>query len=216
MATRIAGQAGVMAGDLPAMMAGGMGGGALAEKVGVGTVKWAMNAFQGAGAFALPTAIRDIYADAIQNGSVKSSADFAARLAAITWDTAKSGAVGAATGVAGLAGELAKSGVGQFAAKTSAELAAMTGVGAALEMRLPKPEDFIDNAVMIAAFHGARAVTEGLTAKKVVAATDVKPIIANLADHFKETGESPSEALTRAMNDPAFAQRLIVERRPAA
>lgn len=211
-ASRIAMKAGMLIGDVPAMIVGGMGGAAAGGAAGsavpvVGTTIGAL-AGGGAGAFALPEAIRSEYNDALMNGSVTGPRDFAERQAAVLWNTTKAAVVGAVLGPAGkVAGALAEgfgAGVmGQMVAKTSGELATMTGVGSALEGHLPTMEDLTDNAILLV---GAHVAGQGGSA--------VKTATANLAKHWAETGESPTAATARAANDPVLKQDLALPRPP--
>lgn len=198
-AMRMASQVSQLAGDMPAMMAGGtmgamMGapiGGAAGTAVGpVGTLGGiALGSASGgmAGAFAAPAGLRKLLMDHYEKGDITSAGDFMERLTAATWDAAKAGTVGALTGVAGAVVKP----VG-MAAGLGAELATMTTAGAAMQGRLPEAQDFVDGAVLIGGFH---------------AAADVLP--AKLREIYRKTGERPEQVAEAVNNDPVLRQELL-------
>lgn len=193
-AMRMAAQTAQLAGDLPAMAAGGVLGGMVdaaagtAVAPGVGTVAGA--AYGGmAGAFAAPAGIRKLLMDHYEKGDITSAGDFMERLAGATWDAAKAGTVGALTAGAGL---LAKP-LGT-AAGLGAEWATMTTAGAAMQGKLPEANDFIDGAVMIGGFHMAGSVLPG-----------------KLREIYKKTGERPEQVVEAARNDVTVRQELLSE-----
>lgn len=190
--------AGSAIGDLPAMIAGGIGAGAAAIETGPGAIPAA-----GAGAFALPTYIKSEYADAIRNGKVSSVSDYAARQVAVWSATAKQAGVGAITAETGGAtgAMLERAGVAavpKAIIQGSAELATMTATSAALAGQLPSKEDIIDNALVMAAAGGAIHVAGH--APTVAAAAD------NAMRTWVSTGETPRAQAERALQDPPFRQ----------
>lgn len=205
--SRIAQMAGVTLGDLPAMVVGGAGGGAAGAAVpGAGEtgVSEAMGA--GAGAMALPQAIKSEYIDALTKGQVTGPQDFVERQMGVLWDTTKAGVVGALTGGAGKLAEgatAAQGPVSSFMTKSAAELATMTTVGAAMQGKLPTREDFIDGAVLLGAFHVA-----GMAPKAPGALREA------LARHWQETDEPPMQAAQRAAQDPVFRAQLFGDLKP--
>lgn len=223
LAMRIGKNIGMFAGDLPAMMAGGIVGGAVVGGEGVvaGSVAGPVGAAAtgvtgaavgaGAGAFALPAALRKILTDHYEKGDITDRREFVARLMATSWEAVKGGVTGAATAATGgivgpVAGKLAGAG---------SELVAMTTVGAALEGHLPTAQDFIDGAIVIGGLHGVAHIAPKL--RSIYAATGERPeVLANMSKTDVElqqqmtTGNSmePAQAtLTKlehnAVNEPA-------------
>ena len=182
-AYRIANQIGTLAGDMPAMVAGGVFGGLAAtpELPVVGTVSGAM-----AGSFALPAALRKIMIDHYEKGDIKTAGEFSDRLMATTWEAIKGAATGLATeatgGAAAVAGPVAKIG---------GELAAMTAVGAAVEGQAPSLDNFIDNAIVLGGFHGI-----GMVKSK-------------LSNIYAATGEKPETITAAANTDPILKQQIL-------
>ncbi len=191
-----------LTGDVPAMLAGSMagsmsgaaiGGAAGSVVPGVGTLGGIAAGSvlgAGAGAFAAPAAMRKLLMDHYEKGDVKDAGDFMSRLASVTWEATRGGVVGAAT--AGV-GALAKPVAGAMGS-LAAELTTMTTAGAAMEGRLPQPQEFIDGAVMLGGFHLA---TGGLPTK--------------LRNIYANTGERPTEIVEAAHNDPVLKQALLSE-----
>lgn len=178
MASRIAGQLGMLAGDFPAMVAGYLAGGGQIT----GT----------AGAFALPAGIRRVLMEKYEKGEVQSFQDFWERASATFIDTAKGWITGAATGAVGKA-----IGAAPIASPTvrataigAGEVATMVTVGKALEGMVPQPQDFLDAAVTIGFVKGA-AKTAG-----------------KLREIYTQTGVSPKEVMRDAEKDPTIAQDL--------
>lgn len=189
-AYRIAFQISSLAGDMPAMLAGGffggLGGAAEGSVVpGLGTVTvGALGA--GAAAMAAPPAIRKMMIDHYTKGDIQTSGEFFDRLLSTTWEAIKGGITGAATtatgGAAAVAGPLAKFG---------AELATMTTVGAGLEGHAPHAQDFIDGALVLGGMHGVGMVSE------------------KLRNIYAATGERPETVLAAARTNPELAQELM-------
>ncbi len=197
--SRLASNVGQITGDLPAMISGSIGGSMLGAAAGgtVGSVVPGVGTLAGigagstigagAGAFAAPAAMRKLLMDHYEKGDVQDAGDFMARLASTTWEAVKGGTVGALTAGAGM---VAKPGMQALAA----ELTTMTTAGAAMEGRLPQPQEFLDGAVMLGGFHLA---TGGLPTK--------------LRNIYAETGERPAEIIEAAHNDPVLKQELLSE-----
>lgn len=202
---KIVAASGQMAGDLPAMVAGGVFGAAAGSEVPIlGNAVGAA-----AGAFAMPAMLRRSYIDDIQKGAIKDFPDYFSRLAAVTWDGIKGGMTGAIThGAGGMAGEaLATAGVSagtQLGGTLATELATMTTVGKAMEGEVPKPEDFLIGAVTLAGLHGAMHVVGELPS----AAKDIQTKLQNT---YAETGLKPQEVVTAAATDPVLKQQLLAE-----
>jgi hypothetical protein len=184
---RIASQVTTIAADLPVMVAGAFGGGAVGSAAGTaiaGPVGTAPGALVGGafGADALPTAIRETLMAAYDEGSVDSFEDFWEKASPVMIETLKSGFTGAATlGVGSKVGKvvapLAKSGVAALVATKTAvaasEIATMTTVGAALHGRVPEPEEFVDAAILVGGIH--TAVSIGGKIRKTYSKTGIKP-----------------------------------------
>ncbi len=201
--SRLASNVGQLAGDAPAMLAGGFfggmvggGEGAAAGTVaapGVGTVAGGVGGSvlgAGAGAFAAPAAIRKMLMDHYEKGDVQDAGDFMARLASTTWEAIKGGTVGALTaGTGAIVKPLAGAAVG-----LGAELTTMTTAGAAMEGRLPQPQEFIDGAVLLGGFHLASGTLPG-----------------KLRSIYANTGERPADVIEAANNDVTIKQKLLAE-----
>jgi len=176
---RIASQVSMMAGDIPAMIAGGIGGGsggaALAGAAGsvvpvAGTaagIAVGGTIGTGAGAMALPEAIRTVMMEHYEKGDVQSFSDFWERTSAVFINSLKAGVIGGVTaGVGGKVATIAAKSTMPVAAKTTAQLMSevttMTMVGSALEGKLPEPSEFLDASVLVLGMHGA-----GMAGKKI-------------------------------------------------
>ena len=190
--SHLAAMAGGVVGDLPVAAAGVVGGAAAgaamtANPIGA-TIGGAM------GGFALPQSIKSTYADLVKNGSIKSVGDYASRQAVIWHETADAAVTGAAM-VAG--GEVAAP-LGGLA-KLGGQVAAMTVASKALEGQLQdlKPEDFLDNAILLGAFKGVEAATKY--------APDLRD---QLLDHWVRTDEKPADAVALASIDEKTRQDL--------
>lgn len=188
MAARIAMKMGEAIGDIPAMVAG---------IIAAGKIPGAGSVTTSAGAFALPQAIKSTYQEGLLRGHWNSPQEFAEHWAAATWQTAKAGAVGAATGAA----TALTAGAG-FLAQKGAELAAMTTSAAGLEGHLPSMQDVTDGAIVLGALHLANG--------------GIATIHDNLGAHWAATGEMPKEAAQRAQDDPVLRQKLQIEPTPEA
>lgn len=202
MAMRLVSHAGTLAGDIPAMIAGGVFGAAAGSEIPVvGNAAGAA-----AGAFALPAAMRQAYIDHIQKGDIKDFGDFWERTAAVGWEATKGAITGIATeGAGGLAeGALAKTAapsIVQGGGTVAAELAAMTTVGKGLENQAPKPSDFLEGALLIGGFHAIAHVGE--------LPETAKSIQTKLQNIFADTGLKPAEVGTMALKDPVLKQELV-------
>lgn len=201
---RIASQVSGLAGDIPAMIAGGAAAGAAAAPAaaaagaatgGVGA-PIVEGAAVGYGSFALPSAIRKVLMDHYEKGDVKNFNEFWERAAATFIEANKQGLVGAATGGVGKAVGIGAKAVGFGAAtKTTAQLtsevATMTTLGKAIEGETPQPQDFIDAAILVGGMHGAGVVSS------------------KLRGIYAKTGVKPSEIAQRAQEDPLIKQDLL-------
>lgn len=216
---------GQAAGDTPAAIAGFFGGGAAGGAGGaavgtvvagppgtivggaVGTVVGA-----GAGSAALPTAIREVYLDQIENGNFKSWSDFWARSAKISYDTAKEGVIGAVSGgiASGAKGKVVRATGSELAgdlASIGTYAATATTIGAGMDGRIPNAEDFTSAAVLMLGFHIA-GKTVGAT-NRLVLTDKGEQAAQGLRDIYRRTGIPPWELAKRAAEDPVIAQEIV-------
>lgn len=205
MAMRVLQGAGQLAGDIPAMVAGGIGGGlaGTAEAPVLGTVAGAT-----AGMWALPSAMRRYYMDSLQKGDVKDFGDFFERAGGVAIDGLKGAVTGVLTeGLGALGGSAAANAgapvIGQTASKLATELGVMTTVGKAMDGQVPHAQDFLDGALLLGAVHG---VTSMLPKSSIP--PHVKDIQTKLQEIYAETGVNPSQVTQEAMTDPNLKQQL--------
>lgn len=204
MYMRIASQVGTMAGDLPFMAVGGVGGSAAGTAVapGLGTAVGA-----GAGAMALPAAMRTALVQHYQNGDIKDFEDFWSRTSAVLLDAAKQGFIGGITaGAGGVAGKVLSGVAAPAAVKTgtvlASEVATMTTLGKALEGQTPNASDFLEAAIMVGGLHAAGYVGGKLS--KTDQATAEK-----LQNIYAQTGIKPEQVVEHAMKDPTVKTDLL-------
>lgn len=201
-AMRIAQGAAQFAGDFPAMITGGVMGGAAGSEVPV-----AGNAAGAAfGAWALPAAMRRAYMDRLQKGEVQSFGDFAERAFSSLWDGMKAGTIGLATeGV----GNLMKPAIGAAAPVASsvlkqygAQLATMTTLSAAMDGHAPKAQDFVEGAILMAGLHQTIEHVGQLPEY-------AKKIQTKLQEVYAQTGLKPTDVLQQASADPVLKQEIL-------
>lgn len=183
-----------LAGDVPAMIAGGiLGGGPASPMTAVG------------GGFALPMGLRKVFQDALENNEIGSKKDFADRVAGTMWETAKGWMTGAATAGVGKAvtGMVSSSPtIVKSVVPTAAELGTLTTVSAALEGHAPEPQALLDNALVLGV---AKAVLPNWTRAKP------------LTDIYVKTGKHPEEVTTDALRgDQGVWQDVLDGRIPDA
>lgn len=201
-----AGGAGVVA-DFPLSVAGAVAGALAGSAVapGAGTVVGG-----GAGAFAVPMALRDGLITAYNQNHAASWEG--------VWEIAKSAAgggikgavIGGATMGAGrvvgnavlgagvsrtMSAEVAAAAVARntmpaTATALGAELGTLTATAAALEGRLPTAQEFLDNAVLLGGMKGAVAVAKGMR------------------NVYAETGKTPAEQVLDAKANPGIKPAL--------
>lgn len=203
---RLGAGAGSVVSELPigvvGWVGGAIGGGAAGSAVPVvGNVAGAVVG-GGAGSMALPAAIRESYIQAYTKGEIESSADFLNRVGLVLKQTAKEGLIGGLTAGAGRAATLTAQTAGAgakttLAAGLTAEGATLVVAPAALEGRLPEPQEFMDAAILLLGFKG---VTVG-GAQLVKGA-------AKLAEIYRRTGKTPIEVMADAQRDPTIAEDL--------
>lgn len=201
MAYRIATQAASLAGDLPAMAAGGIVGGIAGSEVPViGNVMG-----MAAGAWSAPAAIRRMLMDHYQKGDIQNFQDFWERGSGAFMDALKAGTVGALTeGVGGAATGVLK-GVGASAAvqtggKLASQLATMTTVGSAMNGHMPSAQDFVDGAILLGGLHGMGAAVSS------EAGTNLQN---KLREIYAQTGLKPDQVVQDAQENPAIKQQIF-------
>lgn len=200
---RLAMQAGTLLGDIPSMAVGSVAGASTGPAAPIAMP---------AAAFAYTEGRRAIYMQAIEKGEVQNAAEFIEREKIILGSTAKGAVVGAATGAAGLAGgTLAKTlgagAMGQTATRLGAEIGTMPTAGAALEGRLPEPQEFVDAALLIGTLGGL-----GVGVQRIVTAK--QQLTPKLRAVFEKTGKQPEQVLIDAKQDATVLQDMLSTNRP--
>ena len=203
---RLGAGAGSVVSELPIGVVGGaigaIGGGAAGSAVPVvGNVAGAVVG-GGAGSMALPAAIRESYIQAYTKGEIESSADFLNRVGLVLKQTAKEGLIGGLTAGAGRAATLTAQTAGAgakttLAAGMTAEASTLVVAPAALEGRLPEPQEFMDAAILLLGFKGA-----------TVGGAQLVKGAAKLAEIYRRTGKTPIEVMADAQRDPTIAEDL--------
>lgn len=203
---RLGAGAGSVISELPigavGFVGGAIGGGAAGTAVPVvGNVAGAVVG-GGAGSMALPAAIRESYIQAYTKGEIESTADFLNRVGLVLKQTAKEGLIGGLTAGAGRAATLTAQAAGAgakttLAAGLTAEGATLVVAPAALEGRLPEPQEFMDAAILLLGFKGA-----------TVGGAQLVKGAAKLAEIYRRTGKTPIEVMADAKADPTIAEDL--------
>lgn len=209
---------GQFTGDLPATIAGLVGGAAggatVTSETGPGAIGGGLVG-GGFGSAALPEAIRQTYMDQYQNGGYKSFSDTMSRAAHIAYNTMKQGAIGAVSSVVGgIAGAKVLSATGSQAIATASELTGYattaTTANAALEGKVPDASDFVSGLVLMAGFHTAHALYSRVGAQgRLVPTADGEKIVKNMQDIYARTGVPPWEQAQRAASDPVYRQDIM-------
>ena len=175
---RLAMQIGTLAGDLPYLAA------AWVAATGAGALIGPFAPVIGLGAgFGLVEGLRKVYWDKYQKGEIRSVKEFVFRLNDALWEMEKGFTVGAATGAAGAGSK--------WLFALAKEIPTLVGVSAALEMRLPEPQEFLDAAVLLGGLKG------------------IHKTVNVLGKHWVKTGERPSEAMARIMRENEREGRLL-------
>lgn len=188
---RIASQMSTLAGDIPAMVAGAVGGGAAGSELPViGNVVGG-----GFGAFALPAGMRKILMDHYEKGDIKSAEDFWERASSTFMETLTQGMVGAATAGAGIYAKAVLPSFGlapivKSSAVAATEVATMVTAGAMAKGQLPEPDHFIEAGILVAGMHGAMQAG------------------GKIRTTYAKTGLKPSEIANEAQTDPTVQQDL--------
>jgi hypothetical protein len=199
---RIVASSATLAGDLPAMVVGAglgaAGGAAIGSSVPIAGTAAGGVVGGGAGAFALPTALRETLMDGYENGGFKSFSDFWERASAVAVETGKASIIGGATAGVGPVGKIAAPAAKplvQGAIAITAEVSTMVGVGAALDGRVPEPEEFLDAAILL----GGLKLSTSLASK--------------MRQHYAKTGETPAEVIERVEQDPSFKEKFLSDQK---
>lgn len=208
--SRVMSGVGQFLGDAPASVGGFFGGAAAGAAVPVAGETGVSEIIGGGfGMGATPEAGRQVLLDAYKahDGRIKTWQDAVHVIASSLWDTAKAGAIGAVTNVVGgKAGELAlKAGASELVsggANATAQVAAATGTGAALDGKVPDARDFTAAALLTLGLHGAGAM------KAAMGSEAANRVQHNMETLYRQTGIPPWEAAERASRDPVFKQEL--------
>jgi hypothetical protein len=198
--------------DSPFYVVGGLAGGAAGAAAGsevpvLGNITvGAIGA--GAGAFALPAALREVLTQGIQKGDVKGFGDLMHRAAAVTWAATKGAATGAAfeaAGGFGVGSTIAKSAVASTAVKGLYQATAMTVTGDLLDGRVPTASEFTTNAALIIPLN---LITHG---------TALRPGEAKQAslDLYAKDGTTPQEMAEKQAAQPTVKPDMPPGLRPA-
>lgn len=189
---KLVASAGQMVSEVPEMIAGAVAGGAAGTAVlpGAGTVVGA-----GAGAFAIPTAIRESLIQAYEKGDVQGAGDFLNRASIVIGKTGKDAVVGGLTAGVGSVVSKVATGMGASALTTgiasgTAEVGTMTVAPAAMDGRLPERDDFLNAAILM---FGLKGATAGAS---------------KLMNIYAKTGVRPEEVMADAKADPKIADEL--------
>src|SRR3990167_5344207 len=213
---------GQMGSELPLMVAGAAGGGMVGTAGGAavsgpaapvgGVVGGILGT--GAGAFAVPAAIRQSLIEAYKSGTVDSSGGFLNSVGIVLKTTGKEALVGAATfgaggGAARVTGKALAPSIGQAitvgtgtkligAAGTAAEVGTMVVAPAALDGHLPEWSDFVNAAIVVGFAKGAIHM----------AAPAVRATAGKLGDIYVKTGIRPEQVVADAKANPEIAAEL--------
>lgn len=213
---RIASKAATIAGDLPAMIAGGLGGSAVIGGLGasVGTIAPGVGNVIGGvvgtglgaagGANALPTAIRETLMQYYEKGEIRDFQDFWERASSVFIDTTKDYAIGVATMGAGQKlGKLVGASLPKVAAPlvptatkiatVGGEIGTMVTLGAALEGEVPNSQDFMDATLLVGGLNVATKAPK------------------KLREIYAKTGQRPHEVVQEAQTNPVVLQDLLVK-----
>lgn len=201
-----------MLADLPWYAVGGVAGGAAGGAAGseapiVGNITGA--GVGGAmGAFALPSAVRQLLVDGIKRGDVKGFGDLMSRAADAMWAATKGAVTGAATEFTGgipVAGAIAKSPLASMAVKGLYQATALTTVGDLLDGRIPSAKDFASNAALLVPLN---LITHGIAMRH----GDVEQA---QMDRYVKDGTHPSQQAEQLAAQPPVKPDLPPGLRPA-
>jgi hypothetical protein len=198
--------------DLPVMIGGGLLGGAIGAAAGseapvVGNITvGGIGAM--AGAFALPSAMREALVEGIKNGDVKDFPDLLRRSAKVVLAGGKGAAVGAATELAGgipVGSLIAKSAIATTGVRSIYQAAALTTAADVLDGKLPTAGDFAGNAALIVPLN---LIARGFAMTKGEAQDALMEV-------YKKDGRTPEESATILNAQPPVKEGLPPGLRPA-
>jgi hypothetical protein len=209
--------AGQFVGDLPATVAGWLGGASLGAPAGAvlgamagpeGAVPGgAIGAVVGAGAgsAALPEAIRSVLMDQYEHpNGAKDWSEMWSRASGVLLATGKAAIIG---GVSAPAGAVAGRVTGSMSVNLATQAAAATAVGGALEGQVPSAQDFVEGAVLTLGFHaGGQIVGAG---RRYIASPAVEQVAENQRDLYREKGIPPSAMEKGPEDDAVLASEVI-------
>ena len=198
--------------DAPWMIAGGAAGGAAGAAAGseapvVGNITvGALGA--GAGAFALPAAMREALIEGIKNGEVKDFSDLLRRSAKVLIEGGKGAITGVATELSGglpVGSIAAKSALATTGIRSVYQAAALTTAADVLDGKVPTAGDFAGNAALIVPLN---LITRGYSMSRGEARDA-------LLDVYKKNGRTPQESKTILDAQPPVKFDLPPGLRPA-
>lgn len=201
---------GMLTGDLPAVAAGFIGGGAAGSTVapGPGTVVGA-----GSGAAALPAFLRETLMDHYKNGDFTSFKDYWTRMSNILGTTGKEALAGGAAGGVGGRAQVFLRDLGfkkgtQAVTRGLTEAATYTGIGGALRGEVPDAQDFVVGGAFVLGFHGtgqaARLFNKG---GKISQTGEI--VAGNLRSAYAKTGLKPVDVAKFARRNPVIRQETM-------
>lgn len=209
--------AGRVVGDLPATVAGFIGGSVAAAPVAPlagPAAPGVLLAGGGFGSAALPAAIRETYMDSVTNGKVTSFGDLMERATDVAVTVGKEGVIGGVTAPIGgavggrvLAATASKGGA--LAADGITQALAGTAMQGAFQGEVPDADDFMVAAGMALGFHAAGTVV-GAT-RRFVPNRRSEKVAGNLRAIYAKTGRAPWEIVEAAKTDPALRQEMLAE-----
>lgn len=207
---------GSVAGDLPAMIAGAVGGGMVGTAAegglpGPGSV---VGGLYGSGF--LPGYMRKSLMSRYEQGNVTSWQDFWGRMGASVLQGNKEGVINTISMKAG--GAVG----GKVLAQTDSELlgtasnlvtqaTTMTAVGGALEGHVPDLEDFVASAALVGGLHAAFSVAGALPNARVELTPGGEVVARRMRELYAKTGITPDQARGMAAADPSFKAELLGE-----
>lgn len=207
-ANKLWGAVGQGLGDLPFNILGAVGGAAAGSETGPGAA-----ATGGAGAFALPQAVREVMMDSYKArtaGHPMTWAEMSSMMAHSAWNTTKAAAIGMVGGKAGgvaedlVAGYVAPKIAGTVANAT-AFTAAATTAQAAVNHHVPDADD-----LTIASITALGAGVAGHVVAGKFEPTDAGQKVAdNAREIYRQTGTPPWAQATVAKADPQLNQELL-------
>ena len=201
-----------MVADFPWVVAGGLAGGAAGTAAGsevpiIGNITLgAVGA--GAGAFALPAAMREALVEGIKNGDVKDFPDLLRRSAKVLIAGGKGAVTGAVTEFAGglpVGSMAAKSALATTGVRSVYQAAALTTAADVLDGKIPTAEDFAGNSALIVPLN---LITRGYAMSRGEARDA-------LLDVYKKDGRTPEESKTLLYAQPPVKPDLPPGLRPA-